>query len=165
MSADFEKPTHEAMRENAAERQAHYFLGDKLEPFSLGRQLALQRVGTTGSELENALLLIFLCSTPAEIIDRLTRDFAGITEFRRLMERWGEEKGLSIGAELVEGRFVYSSETTRKLVAKANEIWEETYASSFKPKGSAPDDLPDPNASSRDSQPTTRRKSRQSSRP
>jgi hypothetical protein len=164
MSTDFERQTPEELREQAAERPCHYFLGEKLEPFSLGRQMALQRIGTSGSELENALLLIFLCSTPVAVINQLTRDPEGIEKYRAMMEEWGAKKGLNIGATVgPDGRLQYSGENTRQLVERAEEIWAETDASSFKSKN-APPDNPDPNASSRDSAQTTRRKSRQLSR-
>jgi hypothetical protein len=159
MSADFEKPTHEELREDAAEREAHYFLGEKLEPFSLGRQMAIQRIGTTSSEVENALLLVFICTLSPEGIDRLSRDAIGMGELRLKMEAWGGAKGVSIHMTDREGVRRYN-ETTEQLIAVANRIYDEIDAGSFKPKTAGESD---PKASGRGSRSTTPRKSRPSS--
>lgn len=150
---DFESP--EEIRDTASSREAFYFLGQKLEPFSLGRQLAIQRIRTTNSELENALMVVFLCTLTGDEIDRLTRDSEGKAEFRRRMETWGEQNAIGIGAVVIDGVLQYASENTRRLVETAERIWAETDASQFRPKAPSGPVADDPNASGRDSLPST----------
>ena len=136
MSIDHDAPTSEQLRDTAAERDAHYFLGNKLEPFSIGRQLAAQRLAFDGaSPLENDILLVFLCTLPPDEVDR-ARGEEGKQELRRKMQAWAESQGITIAMERDPDRegSRYASPATRDIQRASGEIWNELAASEFKVK-------------------------------
>jgi hypothetical protein len=92
---DFES-TPEQLLETAAERDAFYWRGQRLEPFSFLRQAAAQRIVQEGSsEIEDSVLLVYLCTLPASEIDA-ARGKAKIAEFRAKMAEWCDREGVTV---------------------------------------------------------------------
>lgn len=151
MSTDFEDETP---IEQAANRDAYYYLGEKLEPFTLGRQLAAQRLAGDGASLlENDILLVFLCTLKPDAIDA-ARGESGKSTLRAMMNEWAQAKGVSIAMESDPdnaGKMRYASNETREVQRVADEIWRDMTATAFtvKEKKRRPGekiDAPDPNA-------------------
>jgi hypothetical protein len=151
------EPSDEQLRETASEMPVHYFLGEALKPFSIGRQLACQRVmsGTGGSALETAMVVVFSCALERHALE-WTRTPEGRDKFFSDLEAWATQKGINMrnhaGAEVIR---------------IADDIWAELEASEGKPQikaSQASKDPPDPNASCREASPPTSRRSRRSSK-
>lgn len=118
---DFE--TEQSPKETAAERDAHYFLGSPLYPFSFSRQCALQRlVGDASSTLENSVLLVYLCTAEPAEIER-TRTPKGKDDFRAKMQTWADSQKITM-----------RSHAGREVVRVADEIWTELDESDFEVK-------------------------------
>ncbi len=115
---DFEAQREELI-ETAAERESFYWQGKKLEPFSFGRQAAAQRIGAEGaSTIENAVLLVYLCTLTPNEIDRV-RGEDEIKAFRARMNEWADSQGVTLADR-------------GPVTEVANQIWGEMAASRFK---------------------------------
>jgi hypothetical protein len=88
----------EQLRETAAEMPSFYFLGEELKPFSLGRQLAFERVvaGSGSNSLELCMAMVYLCTI--DTYER-TRTQSEKESFRSEMVKWAEAKGINIRKE------------------------------------------------------------------
>ena len=123
----------DTLRETAAERDAHYFMGQRLFPLSFSRQAAIQRVHCGGGEVEAAVMLVFMCVCTPETIEQYTRYAENHAKFNQLKDEWAQAQGITIQV-ITDGPETgqYASQATRQLVAVANEIWDELSASNFK---------------------------------
>ncbi len=114
---DFEN--REETIETAAERDAHYWKGRALHPFSFSRQAAVQRVMVDGaSSLENSVAVIYACTLEPKELDR-ARGEKEVAAFRERMSQWADAEGINIA----------NSEPVFQLVG---DIWREIEASQFK---------------------------------
>lgn len=150
---DFDTPTAET-RETAAEAPTHYFQGIPLHPFSFSRQAACQRVaGDAASRLENATILVYICTLTPEEVER-TRDPDLRIKFYAAMGAWADKHRISL-----------ASEAGKQVQLVAAKIWAELHASDFKvqPKKGEKREPVSPNESGREPQRRTSRKSRPSS--
>lgn len=98
MSTDLEADlSEEQLREQAAEMPAHFFLGEPLKPFSMGRQLACERVlgRALSKERETALIMVYVCTLEPQQYEQ-TRTLAAIERFHQAMHEWAESKGITI---------------------------------------------------------------------
>ncbi len=121
MSIDFEEPSTEQLVETAAQMPTLYFLGEALQPFSLGRQLASQRVlgGLSRSDLQTSLAIVYLCTLKPSEYER-TRVPSEIPPFLSRMEAWAESKGIGL-----------KGNPGKEVVRIADEIWAALDASDF----------------------------------
>lgn len=148
---DFEADDAPTERAQIGERYAIYFLGTKLEPYSLGRQLAFDRItNVRGSGVDNprlyssfeqGLTMLFVCTKTPRQLDaiRTEEDRRAFTEER---DKWAE--ALNISSYNKKGSEVFRV---------AGLIMSEVDGSEFrvKPKPPVPGALPeDPNESGRD---------------
>lgn len=127
---DFETPREELI-ETAAERDAFYWKGAPLKPFSFLRQAAAQRIGAEGaSATENAVLLVYLCTLEPRDIDKV-RGEEEIAAFRLRMNEWADREGVTLA-------------TRQAITEMANRIWDEMAASQFKLAPKVEKGKPDP---------------------
>lgn len=144
MSIDLEQDqSPEELRETAAEMPTFFFLGEELKPFSIGRQLACERVlgRALSKERETALIIVYMCTIERADYEK-TRTHHGIDDFHRAMNAWAEAKGLTI-----------RNHAGREAMRIADEIWDLLDASEASPHPK-PDqkskDAPHPKQSGRD---------------
>jgi hypothetical protein len=102
---DFETPT-EQLLETAGEREAHYFKGQKLHPYSFCRRATVIRlIGEPMSSVEFFAAVILVCMKTADECDRLRGDFhqAFRKEIYDLADRTDdfEEEVQRVGLEIV----------------------------------------------------------------
>lgn len=128
-------PSDDQLRETAAEREAHYWKGRRLETLSFGRQAACQRLMGDGfGPMENAVLLVYLCTLTDVEIDAV-RTEGQRAEFRAQMNKWADAEGINL-------------HNRGDVMQLADEIYGELAASSYKlapkapAKGSKPDSPP-----------------------
>jgi hypothetical protein len=92
-----------------------------LEPFSFARQAAAQRLQMGESVFESAALLVFLCLSTRDEIDR-ARGSEAESRFRERMEIWADK----IGACL-------RSATGEQVMRVGDQIWDRMAASESSP--------------------------------
>lgn len=114
---------------DAAHSAAHFFKGERLEPFSIDRQFVWQRMTQDVRPLEEDCWIVFLCTLRGDegedLMDNSTP--AGKRELRKQFKQWCHTVGLSILDE----------NPVRKEVRElANQIWTEIMSSTFTEKGS-----------------------------
>jgi hypothetical protein len=153
---DFESE-EDQHREEASEMPTQFFLGEALKAFSIGRQLACERIlGRSGSrEKETAMVIVYVCTLDERDLEK-TRTPDGIKTFHQEMYKWAEAKGITL-----------RNHASREIVRVADLIWDQLDASDFDVK-LRPDqkskDVPIPNASGRGTARRTSPGSRQSSK-
>jgi len=120
MKIDIEAPDHETSIE-AGEMATIFFKGEALKPFSLGRQLAFQRLVRTSGLFEKAMLIVYLCTLERDQIERSRTD-EGAKLFVD-MEKWAEERGVAIAGEGM-----------KSIMDVANAVWKTMEESAFEVK-------------------------------
>jgi hypothetical protein len=121
MKIDIESKTEDLI-ETAGEREAHYFLGTKLEPYSFCRRSAVWRVVGDGlSTLEIYAVIIFACMKSREELDRVRTDEQR-SEFRKQVEQWADE----VGPEFEEAVQKVGSEILKEMNASAFKLKPKT---------------------------------------
>lgn len=138
----------EQLTETAAERNAHFFRGETLYPYSFGRRAALGRMLYEGiAPIEFYALVVFICLRTPEELDQV-RSPEERKAFREKLYEWAD----TVGAGFEEA-----------VQATAEQIIAEHEASEFKlkPKQDQVSQEPsDPKASGREAQSSTAPKSR-----
>jgi len=71
-----------------------YFNGTKLEPFSWKRNAAFDRFHVPGSSLENACLLVYLCTLSRNEIEAA---YEYPESFKDDLEKWGDKHRIYVG--------------------------------------------------------------------
>lgn len=127
------EPSPEELRDTAAEREAHYFQGTQLHPFSYDHEAAFWRyksgVGRNDSGLEQNVALLNLCMMTADECDAL-REKAEFQGFRKRCREWAKEHKLTS-----------MNAMGKQVMAAVDAIWDELKASEFEvvpPKDSEP---------------------------
>lgn len=107
-------------KESAAAEK--FFRGQKLHPFSFGRQAAAQRLQCSESGMESDAMLIFLCTLLSDEIDA-ARGEEETAKLRRRFHEWADENKIGI-----------ASPARKEITRLANEIWMELQAAWHEPE-------------------------------
>lgn len=138
----------EQLRETAAGREAFYFRGTKLHPYSFGRRSALARMLYEGiAPIEFYALVVFICLKTPDELDQV-RSPEERKAFRQQLGEWADSQGPGFEASVQSA---------------GEQIIAEHEASEFqlKPKQDQLSQEPtDPKATGREAQSSTAPKSR-----
>ncbi len=114
--------------------RVHFYKGQRLEPFSVARQAAFQRMGANSweSTLEGLGMIVYLCTLGEKLVDgNLTgidcieraRGEDEIKKFRKLFFAWLEKEGVT-----------FNNNEGREIGKIGEAIWEDTKVSRFVPE-------------------------------